>query len=82
MASGLSEVMVIGANLRVVGPPLPDSLQVRMARVYPKAKYIAPARVCLIPLPEDYSDTALVTWVAGVIDALFPVAADATAPAD
>jgi hypothetical protein len=53
-----------------------------MARVYPKAKYIAPARVCLIPLPEDYSDTALVTWVAGVIDALFPVAADATAPAD
>jgi transcription-repair coupling factor (superfamily II helicase) len=82
MASGLSEVMVIGSNLRVLGPPLPDSLQVRMARVYPKAKYIAPARVCLIPLPEDYSDTALVTWVAGVIDALFPVAADATAPAD
>jgi transcription-repair coupling factor (superfamily II helicase) len=82
MASGLSEVMVIGANLRVVGPPLPDSLQVRMARVYPKAKYIAPARVCLIPLPEDYSDTALVTWVAGVIDALFPVAAEAPAPAD
>jgi transcription-repair coupling factor (superfamily II helicase) len=82
MASGLSEVMVIGANLRVLGPPLPDSLQVRLARLYPKAKYIAPARVCLIPLPEDYSDTALVTWVAGVIDALFPVAADATAPAD
>jgi transcription-repair coupling factor (superfamily II helicase) len=82
MASGLSEVMVIGANLRVLGPPLPDSLQVRLARVYPKAKYIAPARVCLIPLPEDYSDTALVTWVAGVIDALFPVAADAAAPAD
>jgi transcription-repair coupling factor (superfamily II helicase) len=82
MASGLSEVMVIGSNLRVLGPPLPDSLQVRMARVYPKAKYIAPARVCLIPLPEDYSDTALVTWVAGVIDALFPVAAGAAAPAD
>jgi transcription-repair coupling factor (superfamily II helicase) len=82
MASGLSEVMVIGANLRVVGPPLPDSLQVRLARLYPKAKYIAPARVCLIPLPEDYSDTALVTWVAGVIDALFPIAAEAATPAD
>jgi transcription-repair coupling factor (superfamily II helicase) len=82
MASGLSEVMVIGANLRVVGPPLPDSLQVRLVRLYPKAKYIAPARVCLIPLPEDYSDTALVTWVAGVIDALFPIAAEAATPAD
>ena len=82
MASGLSEVMVIGANLRVVGPPLPDSLQVRLARLYPQAKYIAPARVCLIPLPEDYSDTALVTWVAGVIDALFPIAAEAASPAD
>jgi transcription-repair coupling factor (superfamily II helicase) len=82
MASGLSEVMVLGANLRVVGPPLPDSLQVRLVRLYPKAKYIAPARVCLIPLPEDYSDTALVTWVAGVIDALFPIAAEAATPAD
>jgi transcription-repair coupling factor (superfamily II helicase) len=82
MASGLSEVMVLGANLRVVGPPLPDSLQVRLVRLYPKAKYIAPARVFLIPLPEDYSDTALVTWVAGVIDALFPIAAEAATPAD
>jgi transcription-repair coupling factor (superfamily II helicase) len=82
MASGLGEVMVIGANLRVVGPPLLDSLQVRLVRLYPKAKYIAPARVSLIPLPEDYSDTALVIWVAGVIDALFPLATGVTAPAD
>jgi transcription-repair coupling factor (superfamily II helicase) len=82
MASGLSELIVIGANLRVVGPPLPDSLQVRLARLYPKAKYIAPARVALIPLPEGYTDSALVTWVTGVLDALFPLTSGAPATAD
>ncbi len=81
MASGLSEVMVMGSNLRVVGPPLPDSLQVRAQRVYPKSKYMAPARVLLIPLPEDYSDKAMVTWVFGVIDALYPLAVTAVEPA-
>ena len=82
MASGLSELIVMGTNLRVVGPPLPDSLQVRLARLYPKAKYIAPARVALIPLPEDYTDTALVTWVAGALDALFPLVGQAPSTAD
>lgn len=81
MASGLSEVMVMGSNLRVVGPPLPDSVQVRAQRVYPKSKYMAPARVLLIPLPEDYSDKAMVTWVLGVIDALYPLAVTAIEPA-
>jgi len=28
----------------------------------------------LIPLPEDYTDKAMVTWVFGVIDALYPLA--------
>ena len=63
MASGLSEVIVIGHKLRVVGPPLPDSLKVRLARLYPKATYMAPARVALIPVPEDYTDHAMVTFV-------------------
>ena len=72
MAAGLGEVIVMGSNLRIVGPPLPDSVQVRLQRIYPKSKYFAPARVTLIPLPEDYSDKALVTWVFGVLDALFP----------
>ena len=74
MASGLNEVMVMGSNVRIVGPPLPDSLQVRLQRIYPKAKYMAPARVVLIPLPEDYTDKALVIWVFGILDALFPLA--------
>jgi len=74
MAAGLGEVIVTGATLRVVGPPLPDSLQVRLRRLYPEAKYLAPARVALLPLPENYGDTALVAWVHGVLDALYPSA--------
>ncbi|MGB4712690.1 MAG: transcription-repair coupling factor [Pontimonas sp.] len=72
MTRGLGEVMVMGNKLRLVGPPLPDSLQVRLARLYPKSNYVAPARVALIPLPEEYSDLALVAWVEGVLDALYP----------
>ncbi|MEY2900786.1 MAG: hypothetical protein RL247_952 [Actinomycetota bacterium] len=72
MLRGISEAIVMGNKLRVVGPPIKDSLQVRMARLYPKATYMAPARALLIPLPEDYSDHALITWVEGVIEALYP----------
>ena len=72
MARGLGEVMVIGNKLRMLGPPLPDSVQMRMARLYPRSSYMAPARVILIPLPEDYTDGALVTWVEGVLSSLFP----------
>ena len=79
-AAGLSEVLVMGSKLRVVGPPLPDSLQVRLQRLYPKGNYLAPARVVLIPLPEDHSDHAMVAWVENVIDSLYP-AADPT-PSD
>ena len=72
MTRGLSDVIVMGNKLRVVGPPLPDSLQVRLTRVYPRATYMAPARVALIPVPEDYTDVAMVTFVEGVLDALYP----------
>ena len=73
-AAGLSEVLVMGSKLRVVGPPLPDSLQVRLQRLYPKGNYLAPARVVLIPLPESHTDHALVAWVENVLDALYPLA--------
>jgi transcription-repair coupling factor (superfamily II helicase) len=63
----------MGSKLRVVGPPLPDSLQVRLQRLYPKGNYLAPARVVLIPLPDEHSDHAVVAWVENVIDALYPL---------
>jgi transcription-repair coupling factor (superfamily II helicase) len=54
---------------------LPDSLQVRLRRLYPTGTCMAPARVVLIPLPDRPGDQALVVWVEGVIDALYPLAA-------
>ena len=82
MRVGLSELIVMGTNLRLVGPPLPDSLQVRLARLYPQSKYIAPACVVLIPLPSDYTDHALTTWVQGVVEALYPLPQKEQTPAD
>jgi len=73
MTRGIGEAIVMGNKLRIVGPPLPDSLQVRVQRLYPKASYMAPARVLLVPLPEDYTDQALVVWVEGIIEALYPL---------
>ena len=81
-ARGLSEVLVMGSKLRVVGPPLPDSLQVRLSRIYPRSSYMAPARVVLIPLPDQHGDQALVTWVEGVIHALYPEPDQAALPAE
>ena len=71
MSRGLGEAIVMGNKLRIVGPPLPDSLQVRIQRLYPKATYMAPARVLLVPLPPEYTDQALITWVEGIIEALY-----------
>jgi transcription-repair coupling factor (superfamily II helicase) len=72
----------MGSKLRVVGPPLPDSLQVRLSRIYPRSSYMAPARVVLIPLPDQHGDQALVTWVEGVIHALYPEPDQAALPAE
>lgn len=82
MKAGLSELIVIGTNLRLVGKPLPDSLQVRLTRLYPQSKYIAPMCVVLIPLPAEYTDGALTTWVGGVVEALYPLPAKEQTPAD
>ncbi len=82
MKAGVSELIVIGTNLRLVGPPLPDSLQVRLTRLYPQSKYIAPMCVVLIPLPTEYTDGALTAWVSGVVDALYPLPAKEQTPAD
>lgn len=82
ISKSISELIVMGSTLRIVGTPLPDSLQVRLRRLYPLAKYIAPAATVLIPLPEDYGDQALLTWVDGVIEALYPLAKAQSEAAD
>ena len=68
--SGLSEVVVMGSNLRITPVVLTDSLQVRLQRMYPEAKYVAPAKVVTVPLPED---TNLIEWTASLLDAIVPI---------
>ena len=62
---------------------LPDSVQVRLARLYKGARYLAPQRVALVPLPEvghavlgqaaaRPADADLIRWVAELFDAILP----------
>jgi transcription-repair coupling factor (superfamily II helicase) len=74
--SGLGEVVTMGSNLRLAPADLPDSIQVRMRRMYPDAKYFAQAGAVSIPLPvvngAVLEDSALIDWTRGVLTALFP----------
>ena len=66
----------MGSNLRVAPATLPDSIQVRLRRMYPGAKYLAAPKVATVPLPrlngEPLPDTELIAWVADLLGALFP----------
>ncbi len=83
-AASLSEVVVIGPNLRLTPVDLPDSVQVRLARMYPGSKYAPAARVVTIPVPDMTSPNApdLVEWVGGVLTALFLNASTSSTPSD
>jgi transcription-repair coupling factor (superfamily II helicase) len=74
--SGLGEVVTMGSNLRLAPADLPDSIQVRMRRMYPDAKYFAQAGAVSIPLPvvdgAVLEDAALIEWTKSVLTALFP----------
>ncbi|MCT9001311.1 transcription-repair coupling factor [Microbacterium memoriense] len=81
--SGLSDVVAMGPNLRVVPAPTADSLRVRLQRLYPKSKVLAGGEAMIVPLPsaggERLADADLIAWVRQLLDQLFPlpVAADA-----
>lgn len=74
--AGLSEVVAVGPNLRVAPALLPDSLQVRLQRMYPGARLFAAANALAIPLPQAggaaVADAELIAWTAGVLAAIFP----------
>ena len=75
--AGLSDVVAMGSNLRVAPVELPDSLQVRLQRMYPKSRLITAQKVALVPLPvvdgEPLSDADLIGWVRTLLDAIFPL---------
>ncbi|MBX3098456.1 MAG: transcription-repair coupling factor [Salinibacterium sp.] len=59
--AGLSEVVVMGDKLRVAPADLADSIQVRLQRMYPGARYHAAAAAVLVPLPPEPGPTPPVT---------------------
>ncbi|WP_030148400.1 transcription-repair coupling factor [Mycetocola saprophilus] len=76
-ASGLSDVITMGPNLRIAPAHLPDSLQARLRRMYPQAKLLAGGDALVLPQPridgEALSDGDLIDWVYTLLDALFPI---------
>ena len=82
--AGLSEVVAMGTNLRFAPANLADSVQVRLQRMYPGAKYFAAANAVSVPMPrangEPPADADLIDWAATLLAAIFP--APAAAPAE
>jgi transcription-repair coupling factor (superfamily II helicase) len=74
--AGLADVVAMGPNLRIAPANLPDSMRVRLQRLYPKAKLLQGGDALVVPLPtaggEPVSDADLIAWVAQLIDQLWP----------
>jgi len=70
--AGLGEVVVMGDKLRLAPADLADSIQVRLARMYPGARYHAAAAAALVPLPAEHTDAQLIAWTDDLLGAIFP----------
>ncbi len=75
---GVTEVAVAGAQIRIGPVTLPDSAQMRLKRLYPKASYKPAAQVVAVPKPVEggriggapVRDTALLDWCAELLGQL------------
>ncbi|WP_191905757.1 transcription-repair coupling factor [Microbacterium caowuchunii] len=76
--SGLTDVVAMGPNLRIAPAKLPDSMRVRLQRLYPKSKLVASGEAVVVPLPTAdgtvLADGDLIAWTAQLLDQIFPVA--------
>ncbi|MGF3056715.1 transcription-repair coupling factor [Microbacterium sp. YY-01] len=80
--AGLSDVVAMGTNLRIAPAKLADSMKVRVARLYPKAKFVSGGEALVVPMPmqqasvgvglEPPSAPELLAWVEQLFTALFP----------
>ncbi|GAA1697268.1 transcription-repair coupling factor [Microbacterium sediminicola] len=83
--AGLSDVVAMGPNLRIAPARLPDSMRVRLQRLYPSAKLLAGGEALVVPMPrpggEAMSDADLIAWVDTLLGQLWPepVAAESAA---
>ncbi|PZF58726.1 transcription-repair coupling factor [Curtobacterium sp. MCBD17_013] len=82
---GLSDVVVMGSNLRVAGKELADSQQVRLTRMFPGSRWFAQQNATSIPLPkrngEPLPDDALIDWVESILTAIYGANVPEQAPA-
>ncbi|MEV8370884.1 transcription-repair coupling factor [Microbacterium sp. NPDC064584] len=74
--AGLADVVAMGPNLRIAPANLPDSMKVRVQRLYPKAKLLSGGDALVVPLPtaggERVGDAELIAWVGQLLDQLWP----------
>ena len=74
-ALGVTEVAVAGNGIRIGPVELPDSAQLRLRRLHPKATYKPAARQIVVPRPVDggriggepLRDVALLDWCAELL---------------
>jgi transcription-repair coupling factor (superfamily II helicase) len=69
--AGLSEVVVMGDKLRIAPADLADSIQVRLQRMYPGARYLAAGAAVVVPLPPEPTDAQLIEWTGNLLVAIF-----------
>ena len=67
--SGLRDVGVQGKYIKMAPVELPESGQLRLARLYPGSIVKAPVRTVLVPKP-DLRDTELLAWCSSLLDVI------------
>lgn len=72
--AGLTDVVAMGSNLRIAPARFEDSMKVRLARLYPKAKLVGGGEALVVPMPLD---AELIEWVGNLFTAMFPEPAKA-----
>ena len=73
--AGLGEVVAMGGRLRLAPLDPPDSIQVRLTRMYPGVKFFAAQSAVNVPMPEGQSDAELIAWVGQLLTAAVPAPA-------
>jgi transcription-repair coupling factor (superfamily II helicase) len=73
--AGLSEVVTAGGNLRIASMELADSIQVRLQRMFPGARYFGQTHSVSVPLPVrqgiPLADADLIEWTGQLLVAIF-----------
>lgn len=74
----LKEISVAGSKVRFLGTSLPESSQLRLARIYPGSIYKSQSNLVIIPRPksaefggEYVSGTELLDWVKQIVVSIF-----------